>query len=184
MQKKYIPNILSVIRMCLIPVFVCLFFWDYPKHIWYAVLVFFIAGATDVVDGYLARKNNWVSNLGKVLDPLADKLMQCTVLVCFYIKHIIPVWLLAIYVAKELLILVGSMFVFRQKNIVVKSSFCGKLAVCVFYASIAALLLLDAFAAPTDARIWTIVICVVMIAFATGALVQYFRKYIRANKTK
>ena len=184
MQKKYIPNILSVIRMCLIPVFVELFFWEYPVHIWYAVLVFFIAGATDVVDGYLARRNNWVSNLGKVLDPLADKLMQCTVLFCFYFKQIIPVWLLVVYVAKELLILIGSMFVFRKKNIVVKSSFCGKLAVCVFYASIAALVLLDEFVAPAEARIWRVVICTVMIAFAIGALAQYFRKYIQANKTK
>ena len=91
MQKRYIPNLLSVVRICLVPIFALLFFLDYPRHVIPAVAVFFVAGATDVVDGYLARKHGWVSNVGKVLDPLADKLMQCTVLICFYIKEIIPI---------------------------------------------------------------------------------------------
>lgn len=90
MQKKFIPNILSVIRLCLVPIFVVLFFMEYPKNVWYAIFVFFLAGATDVLDGWLARRNNWISNVGKILDPLADKTMQCTALICFYIKSIIP----------------------------------------------------------------------------------------------
>ena len=51
-----------------------------------AILIFLLAGATDVLDGYLARKYNWITNLGKILDPLADKMMQCTVLVCLFAK--------------------------------------------------------------------------------------------------
>ena len=183
MQKKFIPNILSVIRLCLVPLFAVLFFWEYTKHVWYAVLVFFLAGATDVLDGWLARRNNWVSNVGKILDPLADKTMQCTALICFYIKNIIPLWLPLLYIGKELLIGAGALFVFRKKSVVVKSSFWGKFAVCVFYASIAALVALQK--APMHIKdVWTVAICAIMLCFAVVALVQYFREYIKSKMTK
>lgn len=181
MQKKFIPNLLSIIRLCLVPVFAWLFFFDYPSNLWYSIFVFFVAGATDVIDGWLARRNNWISNLGKILDPLADKTMQCTALLCFYLKSIIPIWLLLAYVAKEFLILVGAIFVFRKKSVVVKSSFWGKFAVCVFYASIAMLAFLRS--APENVRdIWTVAISAAMLCFALVALVQYFREYIRSRQ--
>ncbi len=183
MQKKYIPNILSVIRLFMVPVFIYMFFLDYPSNIWYAVLIFFIAGATDVVDGWLARKNGWITNVGKILDPLADKTMQCTALICFYIKGIIPLWLPLIYISKELLIGAGALFVFRKKSVVVKSSFWGKFAVCVFYLSIAALVSLQSMSYEKR-YIWTAAICAVMLCFAVVALVQYFREYIRTRTTK
>ena len=82
-KMKNIPNILSVIRIILVLVFVVVFFLPISK-IW-ALIVFLTAGATDVVDGFLARKFNWITDLGKILDPFADKLMQCTVLVCLCI---------------------------------------------------------------------------------------------------
>lgn len=180
MQKKFIPNLLSLIRLCLVPVFAVLFFTDYPDHVWGSVMVFFLAGATDVLDGWLARRNNWVSNVGKILDPLADKTMQCTALICFYFKSIIPLWLPLIYIGKELLIAAGAFFVFRKRSIVVKSNFWGKFAVCVFYASIALLVALQD--APENAKnVWTIAICSVMLCFAVVALVQYFREYVRSK---
>ena len=180
MQKKFIPNILSVIRLCLVPLFAVLFFTNYPNNVWWAVLVFFVAGATDVLDGWLARRNNWISNVGKILDPLADKTMQCTALICFSIKNIIPLWLTLIYVGKELLIAAGALFVFRKKSVVVKSSFWGKFAVCVFYASIAILVSLQN--SPDEVKnVWTIAISAVMLCFAIVALVQYFREYIRSK---
>lgn len=183
MQKKFIPNILSVIRLCLVPIFVIFFFKEYPKNVWYAIFVFFLAGATDVLDGWLARRNNWISNVGKILDPLADKTMQCTALICFYIKGIIPLWLPILYVGKELLIGAGALFVFRKKSVVVKSSFWGKFAVCVFYLSVAALVWLQNL--PLDIReAWTLAICAVMLCFAVVALVQYFREYIKSKMIK
>ncbi len=182
MQKKYIPNILSVIRLCLVPLFAVVFFYNYPQNIWWAILVFFIAGGTDVLDGYLARRNNWVSNVGKILDPLADKTMQCTALICLSIKGIMPVWITLIYVTKELLIASGALFIFRKRSVVVKSNFWGKFAVCVFYASIAALVWLQNMPDETKSG-WTIAICAVMLCFAVVALVQYIREYFK-RKTK
>ncbi len=183
MQTKNIPNILSVVRLCMVPIFVYLFFLDYPNNVWTAVFVFFLAGATDVLDGWLARRNNWISNVGKILDPLADKTMQCASLICLHIKSIIPLWLLLAYVTKELLILAGAIFVFRKKSVVVKSSFWGKFAVCVFYLSIAALVSLQS-ATEATRDTWTMAICAAMLCFAVVALVQYFREYIKSKMTK
>ena len=181
MQKKNIPNLLSAIRLCLVPLFVYIFFS--AENMWYAILVFFVAGATDVLDGWLARRNKWTSNLGKILDPLADKTMQCAALVCFSIEKIIPVWLAALYITKELLIGAGALFVFRKKSVVVKSSFWGKFAVCVFYLSVAALVWLQSMSEKTRV-IWTVGICAAMLCFAVVALVQYFREYIRSKSER
>lgn len=183
MQKRFIPNILSIIRLCMVPLFVYIFFLDYPDNIWYAILVFFLAGATDVLDGWLARRNNWISNVGKILDPVADKTMQCVALICLHSKDIIPLWLVIAYITKELLMLVGAVVVFRKESVVVKSSFWGKFAVCVFYASIAALVALQNF--DENVRVlWTGAICVMMLCFAIVALIQYVREYTQNNLNK
>lgn len=134
MKLKNIPNILSIIRILLVFVFVfVLFVLDSP--IW-AIIIFLIAGATDVVDGFLARKFNWITNLGKILDPLADKLMQCTVLVCFWLKGIIPLWFVIPFFLKEGATLLIGWIVIRRRSVVVVSKWYGKAAVCLFYATV------------------------------------------------
>ena len=97
----------------MVPLFVVLFFSD--KH-WWALTVFVLAGLTDVVDGILARRNNWITNIGKILDPFADKLMQCVVLICLFIDAISPWWLLAICVLKEMLMGAGAIFLFKKQK--------------------------------------------------------------------
>ena len=74
-----IPNLLSIFRLALIPVFAVVIFSPIPNSALWACLIFLLSGATDVLDGYIARKYNMITNVGKVLDPLADKLMQITV---------------------------------------------------------------------------------------------------------
>ncbi|MCL1792383.1 MAG: CDP-alcohol phosphatidyltransferase family protein [Oscillospiraceae bacterium] len=131
---KYIPNMLSAIRLLLVPVFVCLFFVYYEEHIYLPLLVFAFAGMTDIVDGYLARRNNWVTNLGKFLDPLADKLLQCSVLVCFTVKKIVPWWLAGMFMLKELFMICGALIVLKKIKVTVKSHWYGKFTTGVFYA--------------------------------------------------
>lgn len=134
MKLKNIPNILSIIRILLVFVFVfVLFVLDSP--LW-AIIIFLTAGATDVVDGYLARRFNWITNLGKILDPFADKLMQCTVLVCFCIKGIIPIWFVIPFFLKEGATLIIGWIVIRRRSVVVVSKWYGKAAVCLFYATV------------------------------------------------
>lgn len=133
MKLKNIPNILSVIRIILVAVFVYTAFCVSDTV---ALVVFLLAGATDVVDGYLARRNNWITDIGKILDPFADKLMQCTVLVSLYIKGLIPIWFVIPFFAKELFTLLIGLIVIKRRSVVVVSKWYGKLTVCLFYLTI------------------------------------------------
>ena len=101
MSLHFIPNILSALRIVMVGAFVAAFFSDHPNNLLLALSIFITAGLTDVLDGYLARRFAWTSNIGKILDPLADKLMQCVVLISLAVKGLIPVWLPVIYIAKE-----------------------------------------------------------------------------------
>ena len=91
-DKMNVPNILTVIRLFLVPMFIIVFFSSLEKALLYSVLIFIIAGITDVLDGFIARKYNLITKWGQVVDPFADKMMQLTVLVCFSIKKYISVW--------------------------------------------------------------------------------------------
>ena len=76
-----LPNRLTVLRLLLIPVFVVLFYLEFPLHYLFSAVVFALATCTDFLDGYLARKNNLVTNLGKFLDPIADKVLVSTAII-------------------------------------------------------------------------------------------------------
>jgi len=135
MKLKYIPNVLSAVRIALVPLFIYLFFAYYEKQVYLPpLIVFLIAGVTDVVDGYLARRNNWVTNLGKLLDPLADKLMQCSVLVCFAIENPALWWLAGMFVMKELFMICGAVIVLKKIKVTVRSHWYGKFTTAAFYA--------------------------------------------------
>ena len=172
MKARYIPNILSTIRLILVGVFVYSYF---NINIYVSLLVFFLAGATDVVDGILARRYNWITNIGKILDPIADKSMQCTVLICMSVGHspLIPWWLTVFFIVKELLMGLGTIFVFKKKDTVVSSKWFGKLAVCVFYATIFVI----GFFSPEKPVV--ILLSLITIAFALGAFISYTKNYIK-----
>ena len=175
MKLKHIPNILSVIRILLVFVFVAVFFSDFRGHVSVAILVFLLAGATDVVDGYLARRNNWISNLGKILDPFADKLMQCTVLVCLWIKDIIPLWFVIPFFAKELFTLIIGLVVIKRRSVAVVSKWYGKLTVCLFYGTIVASVIWQDFFAAHE--LISVLIFLPAVIFALFSLAAYIRHY-------
>ncbi len=143
MKLKHIPNVLSVLRIILVFVFIAVFLIK-RDELWWSMIVFFVAGVTDVIDGFLARKFNWISDLGKILDPLADKLMQCTVLICLCLDldgaakmfPIIPVWFALPFFLKELTTLILGVCVIKRRSVVIVSKWYGKAAVCLFYATI------------------------------------------------
>ena len=127
-----IPNVLTMIRLILIPVFVVLFFNGLRKA---ALAVFVAASLTDMLDGYLARKLNQVTDFGKLFDPLADKLMVLTAMVCQAIAGVFP-WSAVIIVAcKELYMVLGGVFMLK-KGVVVYSNLVGKAAQVCFIASL------------------------------------------------
>ena len=178
MKLKNIPNILSVIRICLVFVFIALFFALEKPYA--ALIIFLVAGATDVVDGYLARRNNWVSNLGKILDPFADKLMQCTVLICLFIKSYIPLWFMLIYVLKELATLILGFVVIKRRSVAVVSKWYGKFTVCLFYATIAVSMIFKDWLSVRP--IFSLVIFVPSVISALITLVAYIKHYAFLKK--
>lgn len=179
MKLRHIPNILSIFRLVLVAVFVFVYFWldpVYSSHV--ALCVFVLAGITDIIDGHLARKYNWISETGKILDPLADKLMQCTVLVCLMISRMIPVWYAVPFIGKELLILFLGFLVMKRRNFVVVSDIWGKLAAFVFYGVIGLVMLVGKQLGPTVINI----MCAVSLALTIIALVLYtLRFFVKQN---
>ena len=178
MKLKNIPNILSIIRIILVFVFVYVLF-GLNSPVW-AIIVFLVAGATDVVDGFLARRFNWITNLGKILDPLADKLMQCTVLVCLCIKDIIPIWFAVVFFLKEGATLIIGWIVIRRRSVVVVSKWYGKAAVCLFYLTIVISVCFKEFFAAN--MLWQILIFVPTAVFALAAFFGYIKHYSSLKK--
>ena len=130
-QILTIPNLLSVFRILLIPLIVWLYCGkqDYPLAAWALLL----SGATDIADGFIARHFHMVSDLGKVLDPIADKLTQTAALVCLLTRFQAVWWLLGVLVVKETVMAVMGLLVIRRTGAVYSASWHGKLATCVLY---------------------------------------------------
>lgn len=129
---KYIPNILTVLRFLFIPII--LYFIFIGNYI-LGFVFFTISGITDILDGFIARKFNLISNFGKLMDPLADKLTQISILATLVTVKIIPDWILAIVILKELIMVIGASFLYG-KDVVVYSKWYGKLATVLFYLAI------------------------------------------------
>ena len=129
---KHVPNILTIIRFLLIPIIVIFAFED--NYI-ATMIVLTISGLTDVLDGYIARKYNFITNFGKLMDPLADKMTQVALLGTLAIQKIIPVWIIVVVVIKEFLMVSGASFLYG-KELVVSSKWYGKLTTVLFYIAI------------------------------------------------
>ena len=138
---KYVPNALTIIRFLLIPIIVIsIFNGNYIM----AFIFFTISGITDIADGFIARKFNLISNFGKLMDPLADKLTQICTIASLTLIHMIPIGILAIVLLKELIMIAGASFLYG-KDVVVYSKWYGKLATVLFYLAIVFSLLINQF---------------------------------------
>ena len=129
---KHVPNILTIIRFLLIPFII---FYIFTGNYLLAFVFFTISGITDIADGFIARKFNLISNFGKLMDPLADKLTQISTLASLVLTNIIPIWILIIVLLKEFIMIVGASFLYG-KDVVVYSRWYGKLATVLFYVAI------------------------------------------------
>ena len=158
-----LPNKLTMFRVILIPFFI--FFLLVPVTAydkWIALAIFIIASLTDLLDGKIARKYNLVTNFGKFMDPLADKLLVCSALICLIELHKIPAWMVIIIIAREFIIS-GFRLVASDNGVVSAASYWGKIkttfqmiAVCLLIADIPALHLL------TQIVLWIAVILTVV----------------------
>ena len=127
-----IPNVLTMLRLILVPVFAVLFIRGQLKA---ALAVYIVASLTDLLDGFLARKLNQITDFGKLFDPLADKLMVMTALICQGFAGVFPWAAILLVACKELIMIIGSTFMLN-KGIVVYSNYLGKTATVVFIAAL------------------------------------------------
>lgn len=166
-----LPNKLTIFRVILIPFFVVLLLFDltaYDK--WIALAVFIIASLTDFLDGYIARKYNLVTNFGKFMDPLADKLLVCSAMICLVELARIPAWVVIVIIAREFIIS-GFRLVASDNGVVIAASYWGKfkttfqiLMICLMIADLPSLALV------TQIVMW------VALALTVISLVDYLIK--------
>ncbi len=148
-RKMTIPNAMSFFRILLIPVFCVVFLIDMDntaKQYMWAGIILVLSGATDLFDGYIARKLNQVTDLGKLLDPVADKLTLAAVLVCVWVKFKNSYWfitpLFAAMLAKEVIMIVGGLVLMKLGKKMVKAQWWGKVATAAFYVLMTAAVLI------------------------------------------
>jgi len=169
-----IPNVLTMLRLALIPVFVIVF-WNGNRKV--ALGIFVAASLTDMLDGMLARKLNQITDFGKLFDPLADKLMVLTALVCQGLAGVFPWAAIAIVAGKELVMVLGGLFML-SRNVVVYANYVGKTAQVFFIASLILSFFHEELAAaelPLDQiLLWvTVALAIIaMIVYAVGAIKQ------------
>ncbi|BCJ87747.1 CDP-alcohol phosphatidyltransferase family protein [Effusibacillus dendaii] len=170
---KQLPNILTAVRLCLVPCYFLAFFSDSDWNMGYAFAILVAAGLTDLLDGYLARKYHLITPLGTILDPLADKLMMLSVILSFILSERMS-WIAAILlVFRDVAMIVGSAFFhFRDKQIV-PAVWWGKFTTVLYYAMVISILFKWAI---SDWLLW------ITIAFSFLTSIVYLRKIRALNR--
>ncbi len=166
-----LPNKLTMFRVILIPFFVVFLLVEITAvDKWIALAIFIIASLTDFLDGKIARKYNLVTNFGKFMDPLADKLLVCSALICLVALERIPAWMVIVIIAREFIIS-GFRLVASDNGVVIAASYWGKfkttfqiIMICLMIAD------LEALQIPTMIVTWVAVILTVV------SLVDYLVK--------
>lgn len=126
-MKLNVPNQLTIARIVITPVFLALLLWEtLPHRFLIAALVYSIAAITDAVDGKLARKNNQITNFGKLLDPIADKILTTSALLGFMMMDLCNIWIVMIVLTREFTISSIRMIA-AADGVVIPANFWGKL---------------------------------------------------------
>lgn len=173
-----LPNKLTILRVLLIPVFVVLLLADFwGKWLDYiALAIFIIASLTDMLDGMIARKYNLITNFGKFMDPLADKLLVCSAMICLLDLGRIPAWVVIVIIAREFIIS-GFRLVASDKGVVIAAGYIGK-AKTVFQMIMIMLMILDI----EQIQLFTDIVMYIAVALTIISLVDYIGRNYKVLK--
>ena len=178
MKKSWIniPNMLTTLRILLVPVYIYVFYSGVENNILFAGFIFILAGITDVLDGYIARKYDLGTKLGAILDPFADKLMTFTILITFATVGIISMWILLALGLKELVMIVGGgiLYLFKGGQVLPSDKF-GKTATISFYAATLSVV----FRFP---NVLSTILFSITVAFNLIAFINYLAIYINMSE--
>lgn len=178
-QNKWvtIPNLLSLFRLLLIPVIA----WLYcgKKNYIFASILVILSGITDIADGYIARKFNMVSDIGKALDPIADKLTQATVLICLGLRYR-PLWLLVLTMAiKEAVSGLMTLMAIQKTKEIIGADWHGKATTCLLYFT----MLLHLLWVNIPHSLTVILTCL-CLSFMLLSFILYFLRNVRLLRKK
>ncbi|MEE1278406.1 MAG: CDP-alcohol phosphatidyltransferase family protein [Acutalibacteraceae bacterium] len=177
MKKVFtIPNIISMFRILLIPIFCVLYFSSLDKGYIYAFAVIILSAASDIIDGFIARRFNMISDVGKVLDPFADKLTQVVVAVCLAFNHKMLLPVLSVLATKELLTGVAATLWLKNGLEPISARWWGKVSTALLYASFIYYVICDIFM--FNNHVVDIVFTVLTIAFLLFSMCGYIRVFI------
>lgn len=160
-----LPNKLTILRVLMIPFFVVFLLWnggsDQTLRI-VAAVIFMVASFTDFLDGSIARKHNLVTNFGKFMDPLADKLLVCSALICLIELGQLPAWMVIIIISREFIIS-GFRLVASDNGVVIAASYWGKFkTVSQMLAVILLILNIPALGLITEILVWAALILTIV----------------------
>lgn len=168
-----LPNKLTILRVIMIPFFVAALLWEGGENQtlrYVAAAIFIVASLTDLLDGKIARKYNLVTNFGKFMDPLADKLLVCSALICLIELGQLPSWMVIIIISREFIIS-GFRLVASDNGVVIAASYWGKFKTTFQMISVVLLILrIPALGLVTDICVWIALILTVV------SLVDYIAK--------
>jgi len=168
-----LPNKLTILRVIMIPFFVFALMLENGTNQTYryiAAAIFIIASLTDLLDGNIARKYNLVTNFGKFMDPLADKLLVCSALICMIELGQLPAWMVLIIIAREFIIS-GFRLVASDNGVVIAASYWGKWKTTFQMISVVLLIFnFEALSMITNATVW------IALALTVISLVDYIKK--------
>lgn len=175
-----LPNIISFFRLLLIPIFVITYFNESiaNNYIW-AIGILLLSGLSDVVDGFIARKFNMVSDFGKILDPTADKLTQAVIVLSLVIKHLELLPMFAVLFFKELFTLFAAVYLFSNGTKAMSSKWFGKLSTVVIFITMFYTVLVDICSFTTIPLYFLSALSIIcMIISVTG----YFKHFIKQGE--
>lgn len=178
-----IPTLLSLLRIVLTPVFVMLF-WQGQTRLFLSVIVFTIAALTDAYDGYFARRYGVTTAWGAFLDPIADKILICTTLICLALKGLVPWWLVAIIMVRDAVVTLLRMSAIKHGLMLATTNLAKYKTIAQFVAIYTAFLWLVVHEVLHCAGGQESFIAVQVVMYVVGALtlytgVDYAAKYIR-----
>ncbi len=181
-----VPNVLSLIRIVLVPIFVVLYWLSINDmaYLYWALGMLVLSGLSDMFDGMIARRFNQISDMGKLLDPVADKLTQVAVVLCVALRHGELWWLFVICFVKELLQAVGSMVLMGKGLKVEGARWYGKAATVMFYVTMAFIVFSDYFltAYHSVTSVITLVMAIILSVLLLIAFVGYAQVFVQAKQ--
>ena len=180
---RHVPNAITVSRILLIPVFVLVFLEPTPNRALAAAAVFGLAALTDAVDGYIARRWGHITRLGKLLDPIADKLLVLTALFLLVDQDRVDAWIAIVLACRELAV-TGLRGVAAREGIVLAAETTGKLKMAAQVAAILLLILDEAGPSALNLDYWGTIILLVSLVLSLVSAAQYVRQFVTSVRPR